>query len=128
MDALSPFDAVGNHASLSPEVAHAPIFISAQRNIVCQSGPQLVAALGVDDLVIAVTKDAVLVLPRERAQDVLLDPIALEFDVVERQDIFETKTLSELFEIDALRCHGSSGVLGTSLPPSNHRIRKPSTA
>ena len=70
MDALSPPDAAGNHASLSPEVAHPPIFVSAHRNIVCQSGTQIVAALGVDDLVIAVTKDAVLVLPRERAQDV----------------------------------------------------------
>ena len=65
-----PPDAAGNHASLSPEVAHPPIFVSAHRNIVCQSGTQIVAALGVDDLVIAVTKDAVLVLPRERAQDV----------------------------------------------------------
>lgn len=70
MDALSPPDAGGNHASLSPEVAHAPIFVSAHRNIVCQSGNQIVAALGVEDLVIAVTKDAVLVLPRERAQEV----------------------------------------------------------
>ena len=33
-------------------------------------GHQLVAALGVDDLVVAVTDDAVLVMPRERAQDV----------------------------------------------------------
>ena len=46
MDALSPPDAAGNHASLSPEVAHPPIFVSAHRNIVCQSGTQIVAALG----------------------------------------------------------------------------------
>jgi len=70
MDALSAGDAAGNHALLSPEVPHPPLFVQAQRNIVCQSGPQLVAALGVQDLVIAVTPDAVLILPRDRAQDV----------------------------------------------------------
>jgi len=70
MDALTDGDASGNHALLSPEVPHPPLFVQARRNIVCQSGPQLVAALGVDDLVIAVTPDAVLILPRERAQDV----------------------------------------------------------
>jgi mannose-1-phosphate guanylyltransferase len=70
MDALTEGDAGGNHALVSPEVPHPPLFVQARRNIVCQSGPQLVAALGVDDLVIAVTPDAVLILPRERAQDV----------------------------------------------------------
>lgn len=70
MDALVQADESGNHALLSPEVPHAPLLVQARRNIICQSGPQLVAALGVDELVIAVTPDAVLILPRERAQDV----------------------------------------------------------
>ena len=70
MDALCDGDDAGNHALTSPDVPQPPLFVHAQRNIVCQSGSQLVAALGVDDLVIAVTPDAVLVLPRDRAQDV----------------------------------------------------------
>lgn len=70
LDALVPGDDAQNHAIVSPDVPVAPIFVRATRNIVCQSGTQVVAALGVEDLVIAVTPDAVLVLPRERAQEV----------------------------------------------------------
>ncbi|MFO0576932.1 MAG: mannose-1-phosphate guanylyltransferase [Polyangia bacterium] len=47
-----------------------PVMIRARKNLIWNSGAQLVAALGVEDLVIAVTDDVVLVTTRERAQEV----------------------------------------------------------
>ncbi len=46
------------------------IAIDSARNVVYSSGKQLIAAVGVSDLVIVATDDAVLVMPLERAQDV----------------------------------------------------------
>ncbi len=68
--ALAAPDAQGNHTLQSPQAATAPILIDARSNIVWSSSRQVVAALGVQDLVIAVTDDAVLVLPRHRAEEV----------------------------------------------------------
>lgn len=47
-----------------------PVMIRARDNLVWNTGPQLVAALGVEGLVIAVTGDVVLVTTREHAQEV----------------------------------------------------------
>ena len=68
--ALVPADAQGNHVLDGQAAPIAPILIDAKRNIVWSSGAQVVAAIGVEDLVIAITDDAVLVLPQSRAQDV----------------------------------------------------------
>lgn len=64
LGALAEPDAAGNVA-----VGEA-LPIDARGNIVYASGGRLVAALGVSDLVIVATDDAVLVMPKSRAQDV----------------------------------------------------------
>ena len=46
------------------------VAVDAKRNIVMSEGKTLVGLVGVEDLVVVVTDDAVLVVPRERAQDV----------------------------------------------------------
>lgn len=53
-----------------PPGAPEPMLVDSSGNLVWNSGHQLIAALGVTGLVIAVTGDVVLVMPRERAQDV----------------------------------------------------------
>lgn len=58
-----------NYIVPQPE-GHEPVMIRAANNLVWNTGPQLVAALGVEDLVIAVTSDVVLVTTRARAQEV----------------------------------------------------------
>ncbi len=70
--ALLPPDAQRNHVLFagSAEAAVEPILVDAHDNIVWTSSPQVVAALGVSGLVIAVTDDAILVLPQARAQEV----------------------------------------------------------
>lgn len=70
LDAVSAADAAGNYSIAASPDSPPPILVQSERNIVYHSGPQLVTALGVEDLVIAVTPDAVLVLPRSRAQEV----------------------------------------------------------
>jgi mannose-1-phosphate guanylyltransferase len=47
-----------------------PVLLHSSGNLVWNSGRQLITAVGVQDLVIAVTQEAVLVMPRERAQEV----------------------------------------------------------
>jgi mannose-1-phosphate guanylyltransferase len=61
---LQPADANGN-AALGEHVA-----VDARGNLLYAAPGRLVAAVGVSDLVIVASDDAVLVLPRERAQDV----------------------------------------------------------
>lgn len=53
-----------------PPGAPEPMLVDSSGNLVWNSGHQLIAALGVTGLVIAVTGDVVLVMPRERAQEV----------------------------------------------------------
>jgi mannose-1-phosphate guanylyltransferase len=69
LSALIKPDEEDNH--VVPQ-AHAapPVLVDAHDNIIWNSGRQMVAALGVDGLCIAVTEDAVLILPQRRAQDV----------------------------------------------------------
>jgi mannose-1-phosphate guanylyltransferase len=71
---LAPRDAAGN--ALGPN----DLAIEAKGNFVRTLGPssKTVAVVGVDDLVIVETEDAILVLPRERAQDVRLVVDALK--------------------------------------------------
>jgi mannose-1-phosphate guanylyltransferase len=69
---LAPADASGN--ALPPGA----IAVDAQRNLVRTSGGKVVALVGVNDLVVVETDDAILVLPRERAQDVRLVVEALK--------------------------------------------------
>jgi mannose-1-phosphate guanylyltransferase len=47
-----------------------PVLVHSSDNLVWNSGHQLIATVGVHGLVIAVTEEAVLVMPRERAQEV----------------------------------------------------------
>ncbi len=61
---LAPKD---EHENALPEGA---VAIDAARNLVRASGKKLVALVGVNDLVVVETDDAILVLPRDRAQDV----------------------------------------------------------
>lgn len=68
--ALFPADEKSNHVLCDPFAKVPPILIDSANNIVWSTGKQVIAALGVQDLCIAVTDDAVLVLPRARAQDV----------------------------------------------------------
>lgn len=60
---IAPRDAAGN-------VIHGTGVTMDTRNCVIHSDERLVAVLGADDLVVVSTADAVLVLPRSRAQDV----------------------------------------------------------
>lgn len=64
LDAILPRDDQGN-ASLGPSVA-----IDARGNIFVGDEHRVITAIGVDDLVIVATDDAVLVMPKSRAQDV----------------------------------------------------------
>jgi len=61
---IAPTDGAGN-AALGDAVT-----VDAHRNILVGDGRRVIAAIGVDDLVIVATDDAVLVMPRSRAQDV----------------------------------------------------------
>lgn len=65
---LAPKDAAGN---VAPATA---VLADARDNLVCDLGAQrrAVSLVGVHDLCVVVTDDAVLVIPRERAQDVRL--------------------------------------------------------
>ena len=60
---IAPHDAAGN-------VVHGAAVAMDTQNCVIHSDERLVAVLGAQDLVVVSTADAVLVLPRERAQDV----------------------------------------------------------
>lgn len=64
-----PEHGLSNHVVPQPE-APEPVLLKARDNLIWNTGSQLVAALGVEGLVIAVTGDVVLVTTRERAQEV----------------------------------------------------------
>ena len=72
LDAIAPRDEQGN-AFLGPSVA-----IDARGNIFVGDDRRVITAIGVDDLVIVATDDAVLVMPKSRAQDVRQVVDALE--------------------------------------------------
>jgi hypothetical protein len=54
------------------------VAVDARDNVLYATDGRLIAAIGVSDLVIVATEDAVLVVPRERAQDVREAVRALE--------------------------------------------------
>lgn len=68
--ALTQSDEQGNHVLGATRAPSPPILVDARDNIVWSSSGQVISAIGVEGLVIAVTEDAVLVLPQGRAQDV----------------------------------------------------------
>jgi mannose-1-phosphate guanylyltransferase len=64
---LHPSDEAGNQAIGG---GPAPLFHEAARNLVFSTTPQLVVCAHVEDLLVAVTEEAILVLPKARAQEV----------------------------------------------------------
>ena len=62
---LRPADAAGNTLATGNSVT-----IDARGNILYGDGKRVIAAVGVEDLVIVATDDAILVMPKSRAQDV----------------------------------------------------------
>ena len=62
---LRPADETGNSVATAQAVT-----VDARGNILYGSGKKIIAAVGVDDLVIVVTDDAVLVMPKSKAQQV----------------------------------------------------------
>ena len=67
--ALVPADGDGDDV-LTADGAPRPSLHGGSGNVVWSSTRQLVSAVGVSDLIITVTDDAILILPRDRAQDV----------------------------------------------------------
>ena len=61
---LRPADSDGNTKAAES------VTIDARGNVLYAEGKQLIAAVGVEDLVIVATEDAILVMPKSRAQDV----------------------------------------------------------
>ena len=72
LSALHPPDEHKNHvvADHRDSKSPTPVFVSSSGNLVWNTGTQLIATVGVSDLVIAATEDVVLIMPRERAQEV----------------------------------------------------------
>jgi mannose-1-phosphate guanylyltransferase len=70
--AIAPHDGAGN-AAIGDAVT-----VDARGNVLVGDGKRVIAAVGVEDLVIVATDDAVLVLPKSRAQDVRQVVDALE--------------------------------------------------
>lgn len=69
LSALHPGDTQGNHVFVGcGDGSPAPVLLDCRENLVWQDGKRLVAMVGVEKLVVAVTDDAVLILPREQAQ------------------------------------------------------------
>ncbi|MFO0579143.1 MAG: sugar phosphate nucleotidyltransferase [Polyangia bacterium] len=66
--ALVPADEAGNR--VLGHGSEEPVLLRCRDNVVWSSSQQLVAALGVEGLVIAVTDDAILILPQRCAQEV----------------------------------------------------------
>jgi mannose-1-phosphate guanylyltransferase len=62
---LRPADAAGNTVA-----AEHAVTVDARGNILYGSGKQVIAAVGVEDLVIVATDDAILVMPKSKAQQV----------------------------------------------------------
>lgn len=63
-------DAQGNHVIGHADAAKSTILLNARDNVVWSSSRQVITAVGIEGLVIAVTEDAVLVLPQRCAQEV----------------------------------------------------------
>ena len=68
LGALHPADACGNHLFASSSETPAPVVIDAHNNLVWSDGQRLLTLIGVSDLIVAMTDDAVLVMPRQQAQ------------------------------------------------------------
>lgn len=67
LDAVSPPDADGNVAVLAGGASH--LALQSKANIVYADGDRTVALFGVHDLVVVAVDDAVLVCPKDKAQD-----------------------------------------------------------
>jgi mannose-1-phosphate guanylyltransferase len=72
---LSPKDAQGNASSSSRASSNGDVFISAKNNLVERLGSaaenkKMIALVGVEDLCVIETDDALLVIPRSRSQEV----------------------------------------------------------
>lgn len=63
-------DAQGNHILGGASAASSTILLQSHDNVVWSSTRQVITAIGIEGLVIAVTDDVVLILPQGRAQDV----------------------------------------------------------
>lgn len=70
---LAPKDAAGNAVGGENNLA-----LDAKNNLIRGTGKKAIALVGVNDLVVVETDDAILVIPRERAQDVRLVVDALK--------------------------------------------------
>ncbi len=70
LDALHPADAGGNHVFASSATTPRPVLVDSSRNLVWNDGKRLLSLIGVEDMIVATTDDAVLVMPRQRAQQV----------------------------------------------------------
>jgi len=68
--ALHSADDQGNHVFASSSETPSPVIIDSHDNLVWSDGQRLLALIGVRDLIVATTDDAVLVMPRSRAQQV----------------------------------------------------------
>ncbi|HIW62998.1 MAG TPA: mannose-1-phosphate guanylyltransferase [Candidatus Stackebrandtia excrementipullorum] len=67
---LPPSDDIGNVVIDTAGIEPAVVALDARRNVVVPASRRTVGVLGVDDLVVVDTPDALLVCPRDRAQDV----------------------------------------------------------
>jgi mannose-1-phosphate guanylyltransferase/mannose-6-phosphate isomerase len=104
--AISPKDADGN--VLSPNVS----VVDTRNSLIRSDGAATVAALGISDLVVVATRDAVLIMPRDRSEEVklLLDQLARDgvdrmsvhtqvfrpwgsYEVMDQGDRFQTKRI-----------------------------------
>ncbi len=70
LDALHPGDDHGNHVFTSSAESPKPVILDAHNNLVWCDGKRLLTLIGVSELIVATTDDAVLIIPRERAQQV----------------------------------------------------------
>lgn len=67
---LPPHDDSGNVVIATAEPGAEVLTLDARRNVLVPGSPRLLAAVGCDDMIIVDTPDALLVCPRDRAQDV----------------------------------------------------------
>lgn len=70
LEALHPADAGKNHVFASSAETPSPVILDSHDNLVWSDGKRLLALVGVSDLIVATTDDAVLVMPKSKAQQV----------------------------------------------------------
>jgi len=70
LGSVLPTDEVGNVIIAAGEAKPEVLTMDARRNVVVPGSGRLVGVLGVDDVIVVDTEDALLVCPRDRAQDV----------------------------------------------------------